>query len=226
MPAAVMSFDDCGGPYDLSLAHSISSWESKATTCAEQAVIRYLTQVPARCRDKRLLHVGLGNGELFASTRAELRAFTGVTISRPEIDSVRQKFPAVENARIILANKHDERFFESIGDEFDIIVDVNLKSFACCEKHFQATMTYLARSLSPGGILVTAQSGLDFGWAGNTAVAYTPGADTRPMMSGHRILGADGLLQLSIDLGLEAHSVPVAPGGTCEAETLWICRKV
>ena len=189
MPLTLTTFADCGGPYDLTLQHSVSSWESKSTTCAEQAVIRYLTQGPTHYRDKSLLHVGIGNGELFAATGAALRAFTGITISRPELEHFRQRFPAAQNARTILANKYDERSLRSIGGDFDIIVDVNLKSFACCEKHFQVTMAYLARSMAPGARLLTAQSGLDFGWAGNTAVAYTLGADPQPEMSSHRVLG-------------------------------------
>jgi hypothetical protein len=220
------TFSDCGGPHELSFAHSKSSWESKPTTCAEQAVIRYLIQSPARVRGKSLLHVGVGNGALFAATEAELGAFTGVTISRPELDKFNHEFGGRPSARVILANKHDDRVFGLIGDRFDIIVDVNLKSFACCEKHFRTTMSYFARSLLPGGSLVTAQSGLDFGWAGNTAVAYTPGADTTPLMSVHRVLGSDGLLRLSADLGLAARSLVVQPSADCEAETLWILEKV
>jgi hypothetical protein len=220
------SFGDCGGPHDLSFAHSKSSWESKPTTCAEQAVIRYLVQWPDRYRGKSLLHVGVGNGALFAATKAALGAFTGVTISRPELDKFNREFGGLPNARVVLANKHDDRVFDAIGDRFDIIVDVNLKSFACCEKHFGRTMTYFARSLSQGGSLITAQSGLDFGWAGNTAVAYTPGADTNPLMSAHRVLGADGLLRLSVDLGLAARSLVIEPNSACEAETLWMLEKV
>lgn len=223
---AVTTFADCGGPYDLSYAHSITSYEAQLTTCAEEAVIRYLAESPARYRDKTLLHVGIGNGSLFTAIGAGLRAYTGITISRPELEIFRQTFVDRENVRTILANKHDERLFDSIGDHFDIIVDVNLKSFACCEKHFQATMLYFANSLSPGGIAITAQSGIDFGWAGNTAMAYTPGADTNPMMSQHRILGAEGLARLCPDLDLTVSSVLMQPSGRCDAETLWILTKV
>ncbi len=219
------TFGDCSGPFDLSFAHSVSNWESKVTTCAEQAVIRYLAESPALYWGKRLLHVGIGNGALFASIGAELRSFTGITISRPELECFRQRYGKLETARTLLVNKHDDRLFHSIGDHFDVIVDVNLKSFACCEKHFQKTMVYFANSLSLGGILITAQSGIDFGWAGNTAVAYTPGADTNPLMCRHRVLGARGLGRLASELDLTVDSIPMKPTATCDAETLWILRK-
>jgi hypothetical protein len=225
MPSDNDDFGDCGGPYDLSDVHSISCWESQLTTCAEEAVIRYLAGSSARYWDKTLLHVGIGNGALFASIGAELRAFTGITISRPELEFFAKRFAGMKNARAILANKHDERVFDSIGNHFDIIVDVNLKSYACCEKHFGVTMLYFANCLSRGGMLVTAESGLEFGWAGNTAVAYTPGADTDPRTSRHRILGADGLAQLGIDLNLAVESVPVQFSGRCNTETLWVLTK-
>lgn len=225
MVSKVVTFRDCGGPYDLSPEHSTSSWESKETTCAEQAVIRYLVEEPSRYREKTLLHVGIGNGGLFEAIGRELKAYTGITISRPELDCFRRQFPDSKNARTALVNKHDERFFGSMGGDFDIIVDVNLKSFACCEKHFRATMSYFARALTCGGKLVTAQSGLDFGWAGNTAVAYTPGADTRPFMSHHRALRIEGLRRLAADLNLKADSVPLEPCGSCDAETIWILEK-
>ena len=222
---ASTSFEDCHGPHDLSSAHSISGWESKSTTCAEQAVIGYLTKVPSRYRDKTLLHVGIGNGALFGAMGAELRTFTGITISRPELDQVRTRFKDAASARTLLANKHDERFFPSIGGDFDLIVDVNLKSFACCEKHFRTTMQFFASSLTPGGTLMTAQSGLEFGWAGNFARAHTPGAATTAVASDHRVLGADGLAKLSVELGLALHSLPVEATSVCKAETLWLLEK-
>lgn len=219
------SFENCGGPHDLSSAHSASSWESKSTTCAERAVIRYLTEVPSRHRGKALLHVGIGNGALFAATGSGLRSFTGITISRPELDQFQRTFNNAANAHVILANKHDERTFASIGEGFDLIVDVNLKSFACCETHFMGTMLYFAQSLRPRGQVLTAQSGLDFGWGGNTATAYTPGADPDPRLSAQRILGAAELANLSVDLGLTLQRVRVPGTFECNAETLWILEK-
>lgn len=222
---AVTTFGDCGGPHDLDDSISLTNWESKATTCAEQAVIRYLGEVPERYCGKRLLHVGIGNGALFAAIGEGLAAFTGITISRAELEKFNERFAGMDATTALLANKHDERVYPSIGGDFDLIVDVNLKSFACCEKHFQSTMDYLAGALSPGGILMTAQSGLDFGWAANTAVAFTPGADPDPATRHYRILGADGLARLAARLGLQARALSIPSSPQCEAETLWILRK-
>lgn len=204
----------------------MSSWESQPTTGAEEAVIGYLAGTPALYQDKTLLHIGIGNGSVFAALGAGLRAYTGITISRPELEFFAKRFADRENARAVLANKHDDRIFASWGDNFDIIVDVNLKSFACCEKHYRATMLYYANSLSQGGFVITAQTGLDFGWYGNTAVAYTPGADTDPGMGRRRILGTDGLMKLGADLDLAVESISVPSSELRNSETLWILRKV
>lgn len=217
-------FDDCGGPHCLLPSHTVSAWESKPTTCAERAVIAYLTETKPRCRGKNLLHVGLGNGSLFKATRAELRSFVGITISEPELQEFRRRFGDASEARILLANKHDPRFFAAIGSEFDVIVDVNLKSYACCEKHFHETMSFFGHSLAEGGTLLTAQSGLEFGWAGNTAVAHTPGADASAYAQ-DRVLGVDGLQGLATKLGLRCRRLQIEPGGGCSAETLWILEK-
>jgi len=219
-------FDDCGGPYDLTSSHTISCWEARPTTCDEEAVITYLVASPGRYYNKTLLHIGIGNGSLFASTGANLDAYTGITISCPELESFKDRFADKKNARAILANKHDERLFDLIGYSFDIIVDVNLKSFACCEKHFRSTMRYFGNCLTRGGMLITAERGLNFGWAGNIAVAHTPGADTNPAASVNRILGPDGFVRLGADLDLAVETVSVPPNERCTAETLWIFRKV
>jgi hypothetical protein len=164
----------------------------------------------------------VGNGELYAATRAQLGTYTGVTISRPELDHFGKRFKDAANARTLLANKHDERLLPSIGGNFDLIVDVNLKSFACCERHFRTTMLFFAGSLTSRGKLITAQSGLEFGWAGNTATAHTPGADTNPAVSAHRLLGVKGLTNVSQELGLTLRNVAVKGTSECNAEMLWV----
>jgi hypothetical protein len=220
-----LSFDDCGGPFDLTPFHTISSWESQPTTSAEAAVIDYLRQRPALYAGKTLLHVGIGNGSLFEALGGDVEIYVGVTISNPELRLFEERFGAHQQARAILANKHDAREFFRIGSTFDIIVDVNLKSFTCCERHFDATMTYYASCLTPQGMIITAESGVMFGWKGNTNVAHTPGAGSSALDAERRILGIDGLAQLGARHGLDVAAVTVGAMPESGGETLWILRR-
>jgi hypothetical protein len=216
------SFDDCGGPFDLTPAHTISSWESQPTTSAETAVISYLKRRPALYVGKTLLHVGIGNGSLFKAIGEDVEIYVGVTISIPELRLFEEWFAEQKQARAILANKHDPREFSRIGSAFDIIVDVNLKSFACCERHFDATITYYASCLKPQGMIVTAESGVVWGWQGNTNVAHTPGAGSNALDAEHRVLGVDGLVQLGARYCLDLAAVTVGATQASGSETLWI----
>ena len=221
-----MLFADCGGPFELTAAHTVSSWESKPTTEAETAVIAFLQQRPQLYAGKRLLHVGVGNCSLPAALADALAAYVGLTVSLPETQLFVEKFATTEHCKVLLVNKYDSRHYSKIEGCFDLIVDVNLKSFACCEKHFDQLMALYAERLNSAGTLITAESGVVFGWAGNTNVAHTPGAQLAPDVAADRVLGLDGLERVSRSFGLDLTCVPAA---ICEApgavEKLWLLRK-
>jgi hypothetical protein len=222
-----INFADCGGPFALTAAHTVSSWEAKPTTEAETAVIAFLQQRPQLYAGKRLLHVGVGNCSLPAALADDLAAYVGLTISLPEQRLFEEKFAATEHTRLLLANKYDPRDYSMIEGLFDLIIDVNLKSFACCEKHFGQLMALYTERLKSGATLITAESGVLFGWAGNTNVAHTPGAQLDPSLAWDRALGLDGLERLSRSFGL--HLTCVVPAAISYApaamEKLWLLRK-
>jgi hypothetical protein len=222
-----ITFEDCGGPFDLTPAHTISSWESKPTTEAEAAVIAFLQCRPRLYAGKRLLHVGIGNCSLPGALARDLAAYVGLTISPPEKQLFEEKFAATEGVRVILANKHDPRAYSKIEGRFDLIVDVNLKSFTCCEKHFDQLMDFYTERLNPGATLVTAESGVLFGWAGNINVAYTPGAQLHASVAQLRVLGLDGLARLSRRFGLTLTCVrsTAIHDAFAADETLWLLAK-
>lgn len=206
---------------------TMPSWESMPTTDAETAVIAYLGPRPPRCVGMSLLHVGIGNSSLFATHGSDLERFVGITVSLSEQLFHNSKFANAKHAKIVLANKHDPRSYSQIEGKFDFIVDVNLKSFACCESHFDQLMALYADRLESSGAIITAESGVLFGWGGNTNVAHTPGASLDPSAREQRILGISGLKQLSTRYGLELSSisVPLSAGTSLSEEILWILRK-
>jgi hypothetical protein len=202
-------FSDCGGPFDLTPDHTITSWESLPTSPAEASIMAFLKSEPQRYVEKRLLHVGIGNGCLPSEFAADLAEYIGITISLPEIALFDKKFAGAENAKVLLLNKYDPRMYTRLDGEFDIIVDTVLKSFACCEKHFWQMMEFFASKLKRGGALLTTENGVLWGWKGNTKVAHTPGAQLAPAIGKFRVLGLDNLGNLCEGLGLSMDSVDV-----------------
>jgi hypothetical protein len=86
---------------------------------------------------------------------------------------------------------------------------VNLKSFACCEQHFQDMMAMYVDRLEPGAAIITTSTGLSFGWSPPKRIAYTPGASADETARRWRILGEQGLQQLGerYGLALEQHTL-------------------
>ncbi len=230
-------FWHCGGPYELTEANFTTGWHTSPTTLDEQAIAVLFRKRPSLFVGKLVLHVGIGNSSLFREFGNKMAAFTGLTIGMPEKLYFQSEFADAPNATVIFANKHDPGTFKTIGGKFDLIIDVNLKSFACCEEHFHRTFSFYVERLRPTGVILTAASGLRFGWSGNTSKAYTPGASSDSAAQIWRVLGEEGLRALSERHGLvlESHELRSVPNwhgqGDCSRlpakndETLWLLRK-
>jgi hypothetical protein len=226
--------EHCGGPFELTSAHAITSWASKPTTLAEMAIIFYLTSQPSRYADKSVLHVGVGNSSLYSALQAHLSNYVGLTINLPEVEGFQTRFPRAQNATVLVVNKHDPRSYSEIPGNFDLIIDVNLKSYACCQTHFESMMRFYVTRLRPGGQLMTAETGLVHGWSA-TKGAYTPGADTNPKATQHRVLGVDGLKHFADEHRMSVTSVRVRDishqHGAAQGEhlisdeTIWLLKR-
>lgn len=227
---------NCGGPYDAEPHHKQSSYENMPTTPDEEAVIQYYERNCDLLLSKSILHVGIGNGSLYRSFSPHVSRFTGLTISAPEIDAFNHRFPG-HGATLVVGNKHDFRILRRIGKDriFDIIVDVNLKSFACCHQHFEDYIDFLAAALAPGGTVVTSERGALFGWPGNVRKAHTPGASTNPGAAAFRVLGVHGIKETASKYSLAARRLLVpnvqhrhgTPGRTIALsdEAIWFMEK-
>lgn len=205
------AFADCGGPFDLTPAHTITNWESEPTSGAELAIMMRLKANRRSYAGKRMLHVGVGNCSLPLAFAPRLAHYVGVTISQPELQLFERRCANLSNARAFMFNKYDPRAYPSLSGEFDIIIDTLLKSYACCEKHFLDMMGFYAAKLSVGGVLLTTETGVMFGWSGTTQRAFTPGAQTDPGLRRFRVLGVDGLERLAEQLNLEVTSAIAPP---------------
>ncbi|MAC90574.1 methyltransferase domain-containing protein [Maricaulis sp.] len=218
----------CGGPFDLEPQHTMTNWENMEVTGAEYAVVSYLERI---LRDSdtlsSLLHMGIGNGHVYEKLAAHLSTYVGITISQPELDHFAQRHRNAASIKTCLANKHDPRSYDLYRGDFDLIVDVNLKSFACCQLHYNDYIEFIVGCLNPGGKILTAQSGVDFGWSNNTARGYTPGMEPNVNLVASRTLGVNGLKALAEHHDLKVESVPMTTieRGASVEETVWVLQK-
>ena len=199
-PLKLSDFADCGGPYDLTSAETDVTWNHRPTTLAERAVIEHLRDHMAA--GASLMHMGVGNSEVYEVFKGQLDRFVGVSTGASEIARLKAMISGAAKHKAIVANKHDPRQYPLMRGPFEVIVDVNLKSFACCRKHFDALMDFYVQELAPGGAIATAYSGVNYGWPGTSQASYTPGASRGPEARVFRSLGQDGLSELCDRYGL------------------------
>ncbi|KAF1004055.1 MAG: hypothetical protein GAK28_04219 [Luteibacter sp.] len=158
---------DCGREPDVerydAAADAISwplvDYSACEPTTDQVAINRWLGH--AGLEGRSILHVGAGNSSV-AQLAAERGArVVGVTVAVNELlHGERLGLPGYS---VKLLNKHGEPFTATFRDTtFDIVVDNNLASFACCQRHFERYFEALAGLLADDGVLVTHWNGMQW----------------------------------------------------------------
>lgn len=128
-------------------------WLDRDPTVDEQEVVAHMRQ---GATPRRILHVGIGGGYLTREFGANV--IQGITKDGGELRHARSL-----GLDAILCNKYDVASYrDSLAAPFDCIVDVNIRSYSCCDTHFQEFMELMRASLGPGGALLTSRRGLDY----------------------------------------------------------------
>lgn len=108
-----------------------------------------------------ILHVGAGNSSVARLSASRARWITSVTVSENEkqvADSL-----ALANYSCALINKYSTSFSNSVeAAPYDFILDNNLASFVCCQKHFETYMRGLVSLMAEHGILATHLLGMQW----------------------------------------------------------------
>jgi hypothetical protein len=167
--------DDCGDadPRPAYRDRSFAGGETSPDQRRIEAVLPGLVHA-----DAALLHVGVGSSSLARAVAASLARIDGLTILADE-KAVADGL-GLPNYTVRLGNKYGTGLATLPGG-YALIVDNNPASFACCRRHFAATMAAYARLLAPGGRLLTDRAGLAFhepyafglGWRGWTTLGAT-----------------------------------------------------
>ncbi len=159
-----------GDPEAYSLNYS-----EKETTGSQKKVETYLQKI--NTEGKTILLVGIGNSK-FVSLFGGKNIIDGISINVHEIN----KGKKAGYRNLWLFNKYDPKLFPLLST-YDIIVDVNPKSFACCLYHFWSYMRNILSRLKPGGKFYSSEDGLNW--------VQTDGASVNPKILGLPPLNKD-----------------------------------
>jgi hypothetical protein len=148
---------DCENEDDPGILYGpdLRDWSAKATTPDQYRIERYIDRFDLR--DKRLLHIGVGNSGLARRFHRHVKEIFGTTIDEPDIRVAQTlNYP---NYSVVLHNKYSGSM-DSIADKFDVIIDNNLTSPCCCMRHLAALFRFFEDQLANGGCIVTDREGL------------------------------------------------------------------
>jgi len=140
-------------PYPIA-PNEDQGWLGREPTEDEQEVVAWLKRRATVA--SHMLHVGVGTALL--SREFGGRVAQGLTKDGAEAKNARSM-----DLDVLICNKYDVLPYKNLlKNPFDCIVDVNVRSYACCDTHFSEYMDVMLESLTPGGMLLTSRRGLDY----------------------------------------------------------------
>ena len=134
-------------------------WENRNVTKDEIEIVDFLN---ASFKNKKIsvLHIGIGNSYV-ASMLKCFNRIDGISISTNEINVANGL--NINNYKSYFFNKFEYNVFSnSIFSKYDVIIDVNIKSFSCCEPSFKKLFTDYNYLLNQNGIIITGKRGMNW----------------------------------------------------------------
>ena len=138
-------------------ATKFSYWENKEVTNDEKDVLTYLNKNNLFV-NKKILHVGIGNSYV-ANNLQNFKKIDGISLSKNELD-LAKKFN-INNYEVFFQNKYcQNNLLNKDLSSYDIIIDVNIKSFSCCNKAFENLFETYSKILNNNGIIIISKAGM------------------------------------------------------------------
>jgi cyclopropane fatty-acyl-phospholipid synthase-like methyltransferase len=162
-------------------------WTALPTTPDQSEIEEVLATLPID--GAAIFHAGIGNSSFAKRFAARSGRIVGCTLSEGE-RALAQRL-GIANYRVHLLNKYSPRFSETVGGGFDLIVDNNLASYACCRAHYHRMLRSYVQVLQPGGRILTHLTGMRW------SVGFNPA----------RSLSFEDLESLAADFPLRASRV-------------------
>jgi hypothetical protein len=132
-------------------------WAARDSSTEDQMRIEAVLADSFR-EGSRLLHIGVGNSALARRFISKARGIDGLTIAPAELEHAHAI--GLPGYRVFLVSKYAPEVLRHVESDYDIIVDNNLASFACCTFHFARMLDSYRACLAPGGRLLTDKLGM------------------------------------------------------------------
>ena len=116
------------------------------------SINNYLKNAKNLYQGKKMLHIGIGNSSIFKELSDVFGQIDGVT-------NMHQELERAGKYRVYLINKYNLDELSKIDSDYDVIVDVSLKSYACCNEHWLGFMKAVINKLKIGGRLISHTGG-------------------------------------------------------------------
>lgn len=141
---------------NLEIKYNDERWATIITQ-AEEDCIEYIKTNHSSINGDIALDIGIGASKFFIDLQDSFTRIDGLTVIDKEIligqnlaKNTKSKY------RIIKENKYNVLALNSILDHtYPVIVDVNLKMFACCQRHWKDYLFCILNKIKKGGILLT-----------------------------------------------------------------------
>jgi hypothetical protein len=148
---------DCGNSTNPGIVDGpdLRDWSGKATTADQQRIENYISRFDLR--DKRILHIGIGNSGLGRRFHRRAKEIVGTSIDAPELGLARSL--SLSNYTVVDHNKYSGEH-DRIPGRFEFIVDNNPTSPCCCVTHLAELFSFFDSKLAHGGQIVTDREGL------------------------------------------------------------------
>jgi hypothetical protein len=138
---------------------SYSYWENKKETLDEIEILNFLNSNNSSNLSK-ILHIGIGNSYISRNLN-KYSSINGISISSNEIFLANNL--NIKNYNVFFKNKYEFNTFYNFSKyKYDIIIDPNIKSFACCEKAFKHLMQQYFDILNFDGFIITNIRGMNW----------------------------------------------------------------
>ncbi len=138
-------------------ASKFSYWENKEATNDEKDVLTYLKNNNL-FYNKKILHVGIGNSYI-AKNLKDFKKIDGISLSKNELDLAKKN--NIDNYEVFFQNKYcQNNILKKTLNFYDVIIDVNIKSFACCDKAFVNLFKKYSKILNNNGIIISSKAGM------------------------------------------------------------------
>ena len=128
-----------------------SYWENKKETLCEIEILDFLNSNHSS-NSFKILHVGIGNSYIANNLNK---------LASKEIQLAKNL--NIKNYNVSFKNKYEFNTFHNLANyKYNIIIDANIKSFACCENAFYHLMQQYCNILNIGGFIITSTRSMNW----------------------------------------------------------------